>query len=103
MSGDGVFYDPEKNYQAWDFGTQPMREFIDEFAEDAVVFEGCDEAIVGYASRINLEPVVVYSYNSLVAVFVKQGMSEDEAIEWVDYNIVGAWVGERTPIILYTP
>lgn len=103
MSGDEIFYDPEKNYQGWDFGSPSAREFIDEFADGAIVFDGCDEAIAGYATRINLEPVVVYSYKLLVEVFIKQGMTEDEAIEWVDYNIVGSWVGERTPVILYTP
>jgi hypothetical protein len=30
-------------------------------------------------------------------------MTEEEAVEYVDYNIVGSWVGERTPIILYQP
>ena len=26
--------------------------------------------------------------------------TEDEAIEWVDYNVVGAYVGEDTPIFV---
>jgi len=103
VSDNNSFYDPEKNFKDWIFQKPSTREFIDEFAEGAVVFDGCDEAIVGYASRINFEPVVVYSYNLLVQVFIKQGMTEDEAIEWVDYNVVGSWVGERTPLILYTP
>ena len=25
----------------------------------------------------------------------------DEALEWIEFNIRGAWVGERTPIILH--
>ncbi len=103
MSGNESFYDPEKNYQDFDFGHQSTRGFVDEFAEGAVVFDGCDEAIVGFATRINLDPVVVYSYNLLVEVFVKQGMTQDEAIEWIDFNVAGSWVGERTPVILYTP
>ena len=103
MSGHESFYDPEKNFQGYDFGSTSLRDFVNEFADGAIVFDGCDEAIVGYATRIKLDPVVVYSYNLLVAVFVKQGMTEDEAIEWIDYNVAGAWVGERTPVILYTP
>jgi len=27
-------------------------------------------------------------------------MDEEESIEWIDYNILGAWVGDDTPIIL---
>jgi len=26
--------------------------------------------------------------------------TEEEAIEWVDYNVVGAYVGEGTPIFV---
>ena len=103
MSNNETFYDPEKNFKEYKFARPSLRDFIDEFSDGAVVFDGCDEAIVGYATRINLDPVVVYSYNLLIEVFVKQGMTEDEAVEWIDYNVAGAWVGERTPLILYTP
>mgnify|MGYP006919672697 CR=1 FL=1 len=80
-----------------------MVEFIESFAEGAVVFPGCESALIGYASRINLEPIAVYSYNLLVEAHVAQGMTDEEAMEYVEYNIVGLWAGERTPVILYTP
>ena len=25
------------------------------------------------------------------------------AVEWIDFNIAGAWLGDQTPMILYTP
>jgi|TARA_R100001460_G_scaffold90651_1_gene132353 hypothetical protein len=61
---------------------------------------GCDEAIVGLGHRCGCESVVVYDYDKLVDVFIQQGMDEEESIEWIDYNILGAWIGEDTPIIL---
>ena len=61
---------------------------------------GCDEAIVGLGHRCGCESVVVYDYDKLVDVFIQQGMDEEESIEWIDYNILGAWKGEDTPIIL---
>ena len=27
--------------------------------------------------------------------------SHEEAIEWMEYNVVGAWVGETTPIFVH--
>jgi hypothetical protein len=27
-------------------------------------------------------------------------MSFDEAVEYEDFNVIGAWVGEQTPIIV---
>jgi len=78
-------------------------EFVASHAEDAIVFDDCDSALIGYGSRIGMEPVAIYSHQLLVEHFIGQGMSEEEAVEYVDYNIVGSWVGDMTPIILYQP
>lgn len=77
------------------------REFIDRVAEGAVVYAGCDDAIVGYAERPGMERVVVYDWSKLVDVFVAQGMTINEAIEWIDYNVASLWAGERTPVLLF--
>mgnify|MGYP003120561191 CR=1 FL=1 len=61
---------------------------------------GCDDAIVGLGHRCGCDTVVVYDYDKLVDVFVQQGMKEDESVEWIDFNILGAWIGEDTPIVL---
>jgi len=61
---------------------------------------GCDDAIVGLGHRCGCDTVVVYDYDKLVDVFIQQGMDEEESIEWIDYNILGAWVGDDTPMIL---
>jgi len=63
-------------------------------------WSGCDEAIVGLGHRCGCESVVVYDYDKLVDVFIQQGMEEEESIEWIDFNILGAWIGEDTPIVL---
>lgn len=78
-----------------------MRDLVGENAEGAVLFDGCDDALLGYGSRIDMEPVAIYSYRLLVDCFANQGMDEDEAIEYVEYNIVALWAGDRTPIIVY--
>jgi hypothetical protein len=81
------------------------KEMIDpnEFSEveGAIVFDDCNPAIIGYGSQHGHDPVIIYDYELLVAQFIEDGMTEEEAMEWVDYNIVGAWLGERTPVILY--
>ena len=66
----------------------------------AATWDGCDEAIIGVASRCGAYNLYVYDYDLLVDKFIADGMTEEEAIEWVDYNIVGAWIGSGTPIIL---
>ena len=60
-----------------------------------------NEAVIGWFQRCGQVPVVVYDYEKLVELFVKDGLDEDEAAEWVSVNIENAWVGQGTPAILY--
>jgi hypothetical protein len=63
-------------------------------------WSGCNEAIIGLGHRCGCDTVIVYDYNKLVNVFIQQGMDKQESIEWIDFNILGAWIGEDTPIVL---
>ena len=63
---------------------------------------GLEEAIIGVGSRMNMPDVLIYSYNKCVKIFMeKEGWTHEEAIEWMDYNVVGAWVGDTTPIFVH--
>ena len=43
-------------------------------------------------------PKVVYSKLKMIEVCEEQGMSVEEAIEYLEYNVWGAYVGDGTPI-----
>jgi hypothetical protein len=78
-------------------------EAIDLVCGDQLIFwDDCDAALVGIGGRCSQESVAVYDYRLLVQVFVDQGMDDEEAEEWISYNVEGAWVGPLTPIILRT-
>lgn len=67
----------------------------------AVLWNDLDGAIVGIGERDGLA-VAVYSYDRMVAAFVdREGWTTEEAVEWVDFNIAGAYVGPGTPLISY--
>ena len=71
--------------------------------EDRLVkANGLEDAIIGVGSRINMPDVLIYSYNKCVKIFMeKEGWTHEEAVEWMDFNVVGAWVGETTPIFVH--
>ena len=69
--------------------------------EGAVVFDDCDAAIIGYGGQHGMEPAIVYDYDLLVQILIEDGLTHEEAIEYVDYNIAGLWAGERTPVIMF--
>ena len=42
---------------------------------------------------------IIYDYEKMIEVLM-QDMTQDEAMEYFDFNILGAYVGEYTPIYL---
>lgn len=70
--------------------------------DQTLFIPGCDEAIVGRFRRCGQPIVVVYDFTKLVQCFQKTGMNEEDAQEWVAYNVEGAWFGAGTPAIMHT-
>lgn len=59
-----------------------------------------DAAILGVANRINTA-AVCYSESKIIEILMKEdGMDYDEAVEYYQYNILGSWLGEHTPMYL---
>lgn len=78
---------------------QKIRE---EIPEDAIVFDNMayDNSIIGITS----DNRVVYDFDLMVAELMKdENWTEDEAIEWIDYNTIRAlsYAGEGAPIVMY--
>jgi hypothetical protein len=68
--------------------------------DGALFFDDMDDAFIGFATQSQKAPVAVYEREACLQCLVKTGMTDEEAIEWFEYNTVGAWVGERTPMII---
>ena len=74
-------------------------------------YAGLDEAIVGVAYVWQRHPeggaerieTHVYDGERIVHLLVEQGMTLDEAYEYLDFNIDGAYLGTATPIIMWPP
>lgn len=81
----------------------PIREMLAEFDEDLLFLdpsEQFDSCIVGLANRFGNEQCVAYDYAKIIKALKKDGMSTEEAIEYFDYNIIGSWVGDKTPMFI---
>lgn len=80
----------------------PVREELSELYPDLLVVEPeyLDEAIVGVVSRIGLEAVCYDTRKVIRLLMGHERMSHEEAIEYFEYNIKGAWVGEHTPVFI---
>ena len=78
---------------------------IDELAvnldEPLLRADGLDDACVGYVT-IDDVTVLCYSVDECIEIFVKQGMSREDAREHFAFNVEGAYVGERTPLWIHS-
>ncbi len=75
----------------------------------AILYDGLNEAVVaigevwataegGGGQRVS---VAVYDYMKLIEIFTRDDeMSEEDAIEYIDYNILGGYLGPYTPVFV---
>jgi len=79
------------------------REDIDEIAEGAIVLDGFDDCIIGISESFGHETCIAYSKQRIIQKLVKTGhMTEEEAVDYYYFNMVGGYFGERNPIFLTT-
>jgi len=65
---------------------------------DLLKADGLDEAIIGVVQRMGTQ-AICYDTEKVIEILMRD-MTEDEAWEYFQYNIAGAWVGEHTPFFL---
>lgn len=64
--------------------------------EDAIILDGLDDAIVG----VDNNNYIVYSYIQLLKHYMFSGMSQSDATEYVEYNILSLATGNKF-VVLY--
>ena len=74
-----------------------------ELDEDAIVFDNpsFDNSIIGVTTDGN----VVYDYHKMIIELMEDdGISEQEAIDWIEYNTLRAipYAGEMAPVVIFT-
>ena len=69
-------------------------EQLEQQEETSIFYDGFDDAIIG----VELNTFrIIYSTTKCIEILCKD-MSEDDAREYFDFNVVGGYVGEKTPI-----
>lgn len=65
-----------------------------------IFLDGHDDALLGLVDLGDGTTVVAYSTKLILEKLVKDGMSWDEAIEYFEFNIQGAYFGDSTPVYI---
>jgi formylmethanofuran dehydrogenase subunit E len=71
-----------------------LMEILEE--EECLTADGFNDALVGCTYGANV--VAVYDINKMVEILMQEGTDYEDAVEFLDYNVVGAYLGEKTPL-----
>lgn len=64
-------------------------------------YPGLEAAVIGTVERCGQPDLVCYSRARIVAILqLRDGMSKEDAEDYIDFNITGAWMGDLTPVVL---
>jgi hypothetical protein len=66
--------------------------------EETLWANGFETAFMGLIRRCGKPAVAIYDYEKCIEILMQQGIpTQEEAIEFMEFNVVGAWQGEGTP------
>lgn len=78
-------------------GYKNLLEFLVEHYPDDEFLkaDGFDDACIGFDYKTRR---LIYSISKCVNILVNGGMTYDDACEYLHFNVLDAYVGEKTPI-----
>ena len=74
---------------------------IEEIAEknpEALKADGFDDCVIGMTQ----DGCIAYdAYKMIQQLMDKDGMTHEDAVDYFDFNIAGAYLGDSTPVYIY--
>ena len=69
---------------------------------EIVLWDDLDDAFIGVVSVPGSTVHACYDEDAIARILIdRDGMTDEEAAEYIDHNIRGAWVGDTTPVLLF--
>lgn len=65
---------------------------------EALLADGFEQALLGYVERFGQSPLALYDRDKCIEILMlRDRMSYNDAVEFFEFNTLGAWMGENTP------
>ena len=69
--------------------------------DELLLADGFGAAFIGVSHRFGFDhPVATYDIDKCIEILIQDGMDREEAEEYFEFNTLGAWVGEMTPVFV---
>jgi hypothetical protein len=83
-----------------------LEECYPDYMDKILLADGFEEAFMGIVESFGNEPKACYDYDVCIDILMVgfsddyHAMTRDEAIEYMEFNVTGAYVGEFTPAFI---
>lgn len=71
--------------------------------EGQITYPDLEPFLAGIVERFGQPPIRCYALDKVLAYYMTDGMTFDEAVEHFEFNVRGAWVGPTTPCFIRSP
>jgi hypothetical protein len=78
---------------------EQLHSHLEDYEEEILLADGFEDAYMGIGRQFTKPPFAVYDRAKCIEILSSE-MSEEEAEEYFQYNVEGAWVGENTPVFI---
>jgi|WetSurMetagenome_2_1015567.scaffolds.fasta_scaffold19379_10 hypothetical protein len=81
-----------------------VKKYITENYPDHTIIipDGFDDAFMGIGFSM-FNAFACYNLSKVIEILMNDGMTYDEAVEYFEFNIAGAYIGENNPIFIEVP
>jgi len=79
---------------------EEIKHYITQHNDEALFADGFEDALIGVGVIFN-RSLATYDMRKCIDILMKRdGMTEEEAVEYFDFNVTGSYVGENTPVFV---
>ena len=75
-------------------------EYLADYSPDALVMDEYIDALVGVTFEAGGSPRAVYDVDIILEILTDDGMTLEDAVDHLEYNIIGSCYSESHPIII---
>ena len=89
---------------------EKLNDYLQDSEESVMLYANYEDAFVGLGYQQYKGPIAIYDAKKCVEILIEEymldpdcesrEMAEQMAVEYFEYNSVGAWYGEGTPIFM---
>jgi hypothetical protein len=90
-----------RGFNKWATSHKGMEDISKKETDRPLTADGFDNCFVGYFQRAGGMHIALYNYEKCIHTLIEEGLSWEESIEHMEFNVTGFWVGEGTPAFLH--